>query len=208
MERVAVFLHADDPISQSGVVSQLRMCPELRVLDAAEQEQAAVLLVVADSIDPLVVTLLRRLRRRSMTARLVLVVSRMEDSGLATAVECGVVGLVRRAEATSTRLTQVITAAARGEGTLPPDLLGRLLDQVGRLQRQVLDPRGISFSGLAAREIDVLKLVAEGRDTREIAEQLAYSERTVKNVLHDITSRLQLRNRSHAVAYALREGLI
>jgi DNA-binding NarL/FixJ family response regulator len=54
----------------------------------------------------------------------------------------------------------------------------------------------------------VLRLVAEGFDTAHIAMQLSYSERTVKNVLHDLTTRLQLRNRSHAVAYALREGLI
>ena len=54
----------------------------------------------------------------------------------------------------------------------------------------------------------MLRLVADGYDTAEIAQQLAYSERTVKNVLHDVTTRLQLRNRSHAVAYALREGLI
>jgi DNA-binding NarL/FixJ family response regulator len=54
----------------------------------------------------------------------------------------------------------------------------------------------------------VLRLVAEGHDTSEIADQLCYSERTVKNVLHDITTRLQLRNRTHAVAYAVREGLI
>ena len=91
---------------------------------------------------------------------------------------------------------------------MPPDLLGRLLDQVGRLQRTVLDPRGITFTGLASREIEVLKLVAEGWDTAQIATRLSYSERTVKNVLHDVTTRLQLRNRSHAVAYAMREGLI
>ncbi|HVX44496.1 MAG TPA: LuxR C-terminal-related transcriptional regulator, partial [Mycobacteriales bacterium] len=49
---------------------------------------------------------------------------------------------------------------------------------------------------------------AEGYSTSEIAEQLAYSERTVKSALHDLTSRYQLRNRSHAVAFAMREGLI
>jgi len=54
----------------------------------------------------------------------------------------------------------------------------------------------------------VLRLIADGCDTSEIANRLAYSERTVKNVLHDVTTRLQLRNRSHAVAYALRQGLI
>jgi DNA-binding NarL/FixJ family response regulator len=91
---------------------------------------------------------------------------------------------------------------------VPPDLLGRLLDQVGRLQRQVLAPRGLTFTGLATREIEVLRLVADGLSTGEIAVELCYSERTVKNVLHDITTRLHLRNRSHAVAYALRQGLI
>ena len=54
----------------------------------------------------------------------------------------------------------------------------------------------------------MLRLLAEGRDTREIADELAYSERTIKNVIRDITRRLGLRNRSHAVAYALRQGLI
>ena len=54
----------------------------------------------------------------------------------------------------------------------------------------------------------MLKLVAEGLETGEIARRLSYSERTIKNVIHDVTSRLGLRNRSHAVAFALREGLI
>ena len=46
------------------------------------------------------------------------------------------------------------------------------------------------------------------RNTGEIAKHLSYSERTIKNVIHDVTTRLQLRNRSQAVAYAMREGLI
>jgi DNA-binding NarL/FixJ family response regulator len=79
---------------------------------------------------------------------------------------------------------------------------------VGKLQRQVLAPRGLTFSGLTPREAEVLRLVADGLDTCEIASRLCYSERTVKNVLHDLNTRLQLRNRSHAVAYAVREGLI
>jgi len=50
--------------------------------------------------------------------------------------------------------------------------------------------------------------LADGLDTSEIAGSLFYSERTVKNIIHDVTSRLELRNRTHAVAYAIREGLI
>jgi DNA-binding NarL/FixJ family response regulator len=61
---------------------------------------------------------------------------------------------------------------------------------------------------LNPREVRVLRLVADGRPTYDIARELSYSERTVKNILHDVTNRLQLRNRAHAVAYALREGLI
>ncbi len=61
---------------------------------------------------------------------------------------------------------------------------------------------------MSEREVAVLLLVAEGFDTREIAERLRYSERTVKTILNDVTNRFNLRNRSHAVAYALREGLI
>ncbi len=164
-------------------------------------------MVVADAVDEETLTTLRSLKRQGRS-RAVLIATQLGDGDLVRAVEAGVVGLIRRAEARPDRLVAAIRAAAAGEGTVPPDLLGKLLDEVGRLQRTVLGPRGIPFSGLAAREVEVLRLVAEGWGTAQIARKLSYSERTVKNVLHDVTTRLQLRNRSHAVAYAMREGLI
>ena len=123
-------------------------------------------------------------------------------------VEAGACGFMRRNEAVPERMVAAIQAASAGDGSVPADLLGRLLDHVGRLQRQVLSPRGLSFRGLTDREVEVLKLVADGYDTAEIAADLAYSERTIKNIIHDVTTRLNLRNRSHAVAYAVRQGLI
>jgi DNA-binding NarL/FixJ family response regulator len=54
----------------------------------------------------------------------------------------------------------------------------------------------------------VLTLIADGHPTREVAAQLCYSERTVKNVLHGVVTKLNARSRSQAVAYAVREGLI
>ena len=61
---------------------------------------------------------------------------------------------------------------------------------------------------LNPRERDVLVLVAEGCSTRDIAKRLCYSERTIKNILQDVTVRLSLRNRTQAVAVAIRAGWI
>jgi DNA-binding NarL/FixJ family response regulator len=61
---------------------------------------------------------------------------------------------------------------------------------------------------LTDREQQVLALIAAGHPTREVAQRLSYSERTVKNVLHDIVTKLGARSRSQAVAHAVREGLI
>lgn len=206
MERIRTYIHADDPISWAGVASQLKPRPEVLVLDTAEAEQAVVSLVVADRASDATLRAIRSLRQRGTAV--VLVVVELDDSALVAAIEAGMAALVRRSEATPERLVSVIRSAAAGEAAVPPDLLCRLLTQVGQLQRQVLAPRGLSFSGLADREVQVLRLVADGLDTAEIANQLSYSQRTIKTVLHDVTTRLQLRNRSHAVAYALREGLI
>jgi DNA-binding NarL/FixJ family response regulator len=205
MERVAICVCASDPVSHAGVASQLRPRPEVTLLDAGD-ERATVAVVVADSVNEETVQALRGLQPSS--CHVVLVVTHIDDTGLAAAVEAGVVGLVWRSEATPERLAKTVCAAARGEGSVPADLLGRLLAQVGRLQRQLLNPRGLTLNGMSTREIEILRLIAEGLDTAEVAATLSYSERTVKNALHDITTRLQLRNRSHAVAYALKQGLI
>jgi DNA-binding NarL/FixJ family response regulator len=207
MTRIPVYVYANDPICRAGLGSQLRPRPEVLVLEDDERDKAQVGLVVTDSVDDDALRALRALRCAAVP-QLVLVAGRIDDLDLAAVMEIGVSGVVRRSDATADRLVSVIKAAAVGEGSVPPDLLGRLLAQVGQLQRQVLGPRGLTFAGLAEREVEVLRLVAEGLDTNEIASKLAYSERTIKNVLHEVTSRLQLRNRSHAVAYALRNGLI
>ncbi|MEU4032298.1 response regulator transcription factor [Streptomyces anulatus] len=208
MERITVVLRAQDPISQAGVASQLRARPEVSVVERDEGEPTPqVVVMVVDAVDDEVLRVLRNIQRTS-TCRTVLVTTDIDEQKLVSAAECGVAGVVRRSESTPDHLVQVIGTVARGEGHLPSDLLGRLLEEVGRLQGQVLGPRGLHFTGLAAREVDVLRLVAEGYDTADIATKLAYSERTIKNVLHSVMTRLQLRNRSHAVAYAMRQGLI
>jgi DNA-binding NarL/FixJ family response regulator len=206
-DRVRVAIVATDPVSRSGVRSQLRGRHTLEVADDDDAAAADVALIVVNEIDDRAVCLVRSTHLRGCR-RVVIVATDLDETGVLLATGAGASGMLRRADATPERLVATISAAAAGDGALPPDLLGRLLEQVGRLQRQVLAPRGLTISGLTEREVRVLRLLADGCDTSEIAGELAYSERTVKNVIHDITSRLHLRNRSHAVAYALRQGLI
>ncbi len=206
-QRVCTYVYADDPILQAGVVSQLRLRPEIDIVAAAELSRANVAVVVADSLDAQTLRVLQALQRADIE-HTVLVTSAVDDTTVVSAAEVGVSGLLRRSDATPDVLVRAIQQVANGDGVLPSDLLGTLLGQVGRLQRQLLSPQGLTFSGLTDRETAVLRLIADGHDTNEIAQELCYSQRTVKNVLHDVTTRLQLRNRSHAVAYAVRAGLI
>ena len=195
---IPVWVKALDPLSQFGLMHALAQRPEIQLID--DPEAAAVALVAVDSLDSGAVHVLRAVRRRGCR-RIVLIGSAIDDGALITAVDLGVSGVLRRTEATPDRIVHLVRAAAAGAGNLPTDLLARLLGQAPSVRR-------LPHSGLSDRETQVLRLVADGKDTQEIARELSYSERTVKNVLHGVTSRLQLRNRSHAVAYALRQGLI
>ncbi|WP_408648965.1 helix-turn-helix transcriptional regulator [Streptomyces poriticola] len=206
--RVTVTVYAPDPILQVGVVQQLRQRPEIDLRDGDDADGAQVSLVVVDTVDDEASALLNRLRHNSRT-RTGLVVGTFESGdALQRAIDSGVAAVLRRAEADQDRLLRLVLAIANGEGVLPGDLLAKLLTHVSSLQRSTLDPRAVSLSTLTAREAEMLRLVSEGLDTAEIARKTSYSERTVKNVLHEVITRLQLRNRAHAVGYALRNGLI
>jgi DNA-binding NarL/FixJ family response regulator len=202
---VSVRVYAADPISQLGIMAHLRHYREVRIV--ADDQPATVAVAIADGLDDDRLRWLRALHRDSGVS-IVLVAGHIDPRTLVTAVEAGVCAVISRADVTPERLVHVIRAAARGDAELPPQLLRHLLDQVGRLNRQVREPNGLSFAGLTKRERDVLELVADGLSTREVADSLNYSERTIKTVLQDLTIRLHLRNRTHAVAYALRNGWI
>lgn len=207
MTRVPVAIYAPDPILEAGVTHHLRPRPEVEVLRPNEDDRAEVSLVVVDRLDDTSGQLLRRLQRTS-SARTGLVISQFEQDALQTTIDCGVAAVLRRRDADQDSLVSLVKVLIRGEGMLPGDMLGRLLDHVGKLQRDVSVTAGPLLSTLSARETEVLRLISEGFDTKEIAAKMAYSERTVKNVLQEITTRLGLRNRTHAVGYVMRHGLI
>jgi DNA-binding NarL/FixJ family response regulator len=205
--RIPVYVYSADPILHAGIASQLRGRPETEVIEGTDLDTARVAVVVCDEVDEDAARAVRALQRNG-SLRVILVVSNLDDANLLAGIEAGASGFLRRAEAVAERLTAVIHATASGDGSVPPDLLGRLLTHMSNIQSNVLSPRGMTLSGLSEREIEVLRLVADGLETSEIAARLCYSERTVKGVVHEITTRLRLRNRAQAVAYAVRQGLI
>ncbi|WP_145502616.1 response regulator transcription factor [Streptomyces sp. CFMR 7] len=200
-EPTTVCVQAADPLSHAGVVAQLRPRPEIRLLDGPDPD-AQILLLIADTVDDDVRDQLRRTQRTNGT-RTVLVATAIDQHQVVSAAECGVGGIVRRADATPDHLVAVITSVGAGQAHLPGDLLAQLLTEVGRVA-----PPGLHLTRLSSRERDVLRLVAEGQNTAQIAKMLSFSPRTVKNILQRVTIRYQLPNRTAAVAYAMREGLI
>jgi DNA-binding NarL/FixJ family response regulator len=123
------------------------------------------------------------------------------EAEVIAAMQAGAIGFLRKEALTAEALGDAVRAAASGSGVVTPDLLGRLVSGLQAEERPAM-PR------LTDREQQVLALIAEGHPTREVALQLSYSERTVKNVLHDVVTKLNARSRSQAVAFAVREGLI
>ncbi len=205
--RIPVYVDAPDPVSRAGVVALLAYRPEVRLLEADDAADAEVVVVVAEKLDDPALQSVRVAYRRG-SCRVVLVSDGLDDRDVVTAVEAGVRGILRRVQATPDSLVHAIEAAAKGDGNVPPDLLGRLLQQIGAVQRHVLAPRGLTLAPLTEREREVCRLIADGYSTSEIAGRLAYSERTIKNAVQAVMTRLHLRNRPHLVAYVVREGLI
>ncbi|MFB9391342.1 response regulator transcription factor [Streptomyces coeruleoprunus] len=152
---------------------------------------------------------LRGLAAARPTGSFLVIVGTRWKADIALAVECGVRAVLWRRDTTPETFVRTLLELRDGGGSLPAALQGQLLDQVQRTYRDVLIPQGLATARqLTVREADILRLISEGCDLAEIAEKLAYSERTVKNILYRMMGRLELRNRAHAVSYAIRSGLI
>ena len=117
------------------------------------------------------------------------------------AFDAGVGAVLPHGTLTPDTLIASLRAVVAGTVAMPADMLSRLLLYV--TQTSHLGP-----TGLNTRERSVLRLLADGMDTRGIAEDLCFSERTVKNVVHDVLTKLNCRTRAQAVAVATREGVI
>ncbi|MGW4482898.1 response regulator transcription factor [Amycolatopsis sp. NPDC004368] len=197
MDQVRVAAWASDPIALAGIIDHLRSRPEVQVLPGQRRGEAAVLVFAAGRVTTELKAALRAAASETPAA-IVLVAGYVDADELPELAACHVVAVLPREAIAGDGLVRSITAAASGRETSLRDLLG----QAESLQHTA------GGAALSPREVDVLRLMAEGWDTAEIAGKLCYSERTVKNVIYGMTNRLKLRNRPHAVAYALRAGVI
>jgi DNA-binding NarL/FixJ family response regulator len=222
--RTPVFIYASDPMSAAGAKAQLVNQPAIELVGPADLGRARVALVVAEAADA-VARIVRAIQRDGIP-KVLLVAAHFDEAGVVATTAAGVTSFLRRVDATSARLTECIREADETGCCLPEGLLKKAAVVQARMDGQVrsdgqplpvIDLRDRCQDGavstlterkLGARETEVLRLVADGYDTTDIAEQLSYSESTIKGVLAKIMNRLEARNRCHAVAIVVREGLI
>ena len=211
------------PIFRRGLVSCLNALDAVeRVGEASDVDEARqhpwlneVDLLVIDHVVPDAEQLLGELK--GTRVRAIVCSACDEDALVRDSIRAGAMGFLAKDTLEPETLLVGLIAAAHGASILAPDLLGALLEQPGGVSALPIaavapapppPPAAANHSPLTEREHDVLALIAQGEPTREVAVRLCYSERTVKNVLHDVTMKLGARTRSHAVAQAVRNGLI
>jgi DNA-binding NarL/FixJ family response regulator len=197
---VKLFVLDPHTIYRRGLAASLELMPEVDAVghaggmqDARGIEQADLVLLDPAAGPGLVAEL---------GAPVLVCSSEASEDAVLGAMRAGAAGYLRKDVLTPESLAAAVRAAVSGNRVMAPELLGNLLENVS------LEPDRPHGARLTEREQQVLTLIAAGHATREVAEQLCYSERTVKNVLHDVVTKLNARSRSQAVAFAVREGLI
>ena len=140
------------------------------------------------------------------TTVLMLTVSDDEDD-LFAAVKAGAAGYLLK-EVSIEEIAGAITASVRGQSLISPTMAAKLLTEFASLAKRVDEGTSVPAPRLTERELEVLRLVAQGMSNREIAGVLFIAENTVKNHVRNILEKLHLHSRMEAVVYAVREKLL
>ncbi|MCP2263276.1 regulatory protein, luxR family [Promicromonospora thailandica] len=197
---------AADRISADWANAWLRDHPDITLLPPEMARDAGVLLYVTARTEDEPADLLRRSSGVPGVCEIpkVLVAPCISNQSLLEVVGHGVVSFLSYTSVGLNEITEALMEADRGGSRLPGALTRALTDEI-REQRRDSDVIARK-AGLEPREIEVLRMLAEGSDVREIAARLQYSESTVKGVIQGVVRRLGLRNRIEAVAYGARIG--
>jgi len=214
-DTIRVLICDDHALFRRGLVMVLEGEPGIEVVAEAEDGEDAV--AKAEDAAPDVVLMDVRMPRMSgieatraiadtvPSSKILMLTVSDEEEDLYEAVKAGATGYLLK-EISIEEVANAIRAVVTGQSLISPSMASKLLNEFNNLakqaQQKVLAPK------LTDRELQVLKLVAQGLSNREVAEQLFISENTVKNHVRNILEKLHLHSRMEAVVYAVREKLL
>ena len=144
-----------------------------------------------------------RLRAEQPDVRVLALTTFDDDEDVFAALRAGAVGYLLK-DVTSVKLVEALDAASRGESVLQPSVAAKVVARVARMPEEAPPPE----HPLSDREVEVVRLLADGRSNREIADVLFLAEGTVKNLVTSVLSKLQVRDRTQAAIRARELGLL
>ena len=214
-EPIRVAVVDDQELFRRGLTMLLQVEDDIEVVGEAGDGVAATEL--AASAVPDVILMDVRMPKRSgieacvaikdvaPTAQIIMLTVSDEEADLYDAVKNGASGYLLK-DSSIDEVAQAVRVVADGQSLISPSMAIKLLDEFKQMSRS--DRQQVPTPRLTDRELEVLKLVAQGLNNREIAKQLFISENTVKNHVRNILEKLQLHSRMEAVMYAVREKLL
>jgi NarL family two-component system response regulator LiaR len=213
-EPITILIVDDHQVVRQGVRAFLETQPGLSVVGEASQGEEAIRmacehvpdvvlmdLVMPGEVDGVEAT--RRVKNCSPHTQVVVLTSYHEDEHIFPAIRAGALSYILK-DIGSEELGEVVRKAARGEAVLHPRVAARLIQEVQGNRSVAPNP----FTELSDREMEVLRLIADGLSNARIAEQLVISEKTVKGHVSNILGKLHLADRTQAAVYAWREGIV
>ena len=215
MERIRVLLADDHTLFRKGIRNILEEMPDVEVVGEAATGSEAVDKACALVPDVILMDIkmpeatgieaTRQILQENPHIGIILVTMYDDPESAFAGMRAGARGYVLK-EAEPEELRRAVVAAQRGEVMLCPIIASKVLDhfraEVGSVSRP------LPYEQLTRRELEVLQSAADGLTNREIAERLCITEKTVKNHISNIFSKLNVNDRTQAILYALRQGLV
>jgi DNA-binding NarL/FixJ family response regulator len=215
MTKPTVLIADDHAVYRMGLRDLLE--PEFKVISEATEGAEAVdkatkqhpNVVVMDINMPGMdgIAAARQIRDACPETGVVVITAYDDDRRIFEAIQAGVAGYVLKDDDPQTMI-QAIDNAAQGKAFLPPLIVKRVLEGVAGAMGNRGEGADKNITPLSTRELTVLRLMAEGKRNREIAKDLCISERTVGNHITNIYNKLGIYDRSQAVVYAIKKGIV
>jgi two-component system NarL family response regulator len=216
-DAIRVMICDDHALFRRGLIMVLESEDGIEVVGEAEDGEEAV--AKAEELAPDVVLMDVRMPRvsgieatRSIadsvpTAKILMLTVSDEEDDLYDAIKAGATGYLLK-EISIEEVATAIRAVVSGQSLISPSMASKLLSEFTNLAKKADERQSVPTPRLTDRELEVLKLVAQGMSNREIAGELYISENTVKNHVRNILEKLHLHSRMEAVVYAVREKLL